>query len=125
MHAVEHITTDPSVGIEVEVRVANRSRFWLSSDYDAIPIFVGHRWTTPEGAAIGPPVLPGALPADNVHDLGSIPPGGEALVCCRVTAPSTPGRYVLRLGVVQTQFLWIDEIDPKSGARVHVDVRPV
>ncbi|MBA2609922.1 MAG: FkbM family methyltransferase [Actinobacteria bacterium] len=108
--------------LHVDVDITNNSPFWLSSEYPAIPIYCGHRWFTKAGAPVGDHPHPHALPAAAVTSLGEIPPGGRKRVTCRLAAPAESGAYVLRFGIVQTQYLWIDDIEPASGARVDVEV---
>jgi hypothetical protein len=104
------------------VTIHNRSRLWISSDHPTIPMFCGQRWFTPDGAAVGDAVQPTALRSENVTPLGAIRPGSSRRISCTVVAPTTPGRYELRFGLVQQQFLWIDSIDESTGATVAVDV---
>jgi hypothetical protein len=71
---------------------------------------LGYRWTVHDGRDAAPgasvrtplprPLAPGAAV------------GGD--MC--VVAPPAPGRYVLRLSVVQEGVAWFDDIDPDNGA---------
>ncbi len=45
----------------------------------------------------------------------SLRPGEEMDGLMRVVAPNAPGRYVLRLSVVQEGVAWFDDIDPSNG----------
>lgn len=120
--APETLDVSPGTAFDVNVDVTNQSPFWIS-DYRDIPMFCGHRWFTTDNEPIGASPQAHALPPENLHALGDLRPGGHRRVVCRVTPPSVPGDFVLRLGLVQTKFVWIDDIEPASGCRVRVRVR--
>lgn len=107
--------------VEVPVAIQNRSRLWMSSEYDLVPVYCGFRWFR-DGRPYGDPVLPRDLTKDHVTAVGSIPPRGRGGVRCRVKMPAEAGTYELRIGVVQERFVWIDEAKPASGARVRFEV---
>jgi hypothetical protein len=70
---------------------------------------LGYRWLDADGREAEPDngirtPLPRAIRA------------GETVACgVRVAAPRAPGRYVLRLSVVQEGVAWFDDVDPRNG----------
>jgi hypothetical protein len=52
-----------------------------------------------------------------------IPPLGEDRFAVRITAPETPGRYVLRITLVQEWLRWLDQAHPPIYRDVEIQVR--
>ncbi|MDB5069333.1 MAG: methyltransferase FkbM family, partial [Candidatus Eremiobacteraeota bacterium] len=71
---------------------------------------LGYRWTVHDGH----PVEPGAPVRTPLPQ--PLAPGAAVRGDMRVVAPRVPGRYVLRLSVVQEGVAWFDDIDPDNGA---------
>jgi GSCFA family protein/polysaccharide biosynthesis acetyltransferase WcbI-like protein len=95
----------------------------VNNDGDAVlvtggkhPIFLCYRWYDESeheaevGASIHT-VLPSALA-----------PGASVAVGMRICAPEHPGRYRLRVALLQSNVAWFDDIDAANGIDVFVDV---
>ena len=95
----------PGEVLEVPVRVTNTgSETWSAAGVGSgtYRVAVSYRWLTPGGK---PVVAEGArtlLPAD-------VPPGGTVDVRVHVPAPDRPGRYQLRLTLLQEGVAWFDQ----------------
>jgi hypothetical protein len=96
----------------VPVRLTNRASADLESGFP-FQTRLGYRWLADgreverERAARTP--LPGPVRA-----------GAEAEAVMHVRAPALPGRYVLRLSVVQEGVAWFDDVDPGNGVEREV-----
>lgn len=104
--------------VTIEVRVRNRSRWWLSSDFPYVPVLIGCRWLRADGSlfeANGP----------RARFADPVPPGGSATVPVSVHLPFEPGSYVLQVTLVQETYAWLDEIDPSCRTLVPADVAPL
>jgi hypothetical protein len=100
---------------EVAVRLTNRAASVLDSSFP-YTTNLGYRWFDAAGMPI--PAEDGVrtqLPR-------SLAPGETADGSMRVVAPRAPGRYLLRLSVVQEGVAWFDDIDPDNGAAQPVAV---
>ncbi len=97
--------------VDLVVRVANGSRWWLSSDFVYHPVNVGARWT--EGAEAG-----------RASFAEPVPPGGAATVTLRATLPSSAGRHILEITLVQEHFSWIADLDPRCATTLEFEVSP-
>ena len=103
--------------VTVPIRLTNRAHSELAS---SLPYRtrLGYRWLHDvrepalESSALAP--LPQTLRA-----------GETCEASLRVAAPSAPGRYILRISVVQEGVAWFDDIDPENGAEQRVVVSPV
>jgi hypothetical protein len=98
----------------VLVRLTNRAAADLESGFP-FPTRLGYRWLA-GGREIEPDnsqrtALPGPVAA-----------GAEVDAVVRVRAPRAPGRYVLRLSVVQEGVAWFDDIDASNGVEREVSV---
>jgi hypothetical protein len=101
-------------GYDVPFRLTNRAASALGSSFP-YRTQLGYRWRRDDGSAetegsVRAP-LPRALGPAETYD-GTM----------RVVAPRAPGRYVLRLSVVQEGVAWFDDIDPANGAGAHIVV---
>lgn len=99
----------------VPYELTNRATTELGSSLP-YPTQLGYRWLDDAGAAVETSSrarsgLPAPLAAGETR-------GGSM----RVVAPSAPGRYLLRLSVVQEGVGWFDDFDPNNGATQSVTV---
>jgi hypothetical protein len=96
-------------------RLTNRAGSQLASAYPQWTQ-MGYRWVDANGAADeSNDAVRTALPA-------ALAPGESGSGRMRVVAPRTPGRYLLRLSVIQEGVAWFDDIDPDNGATESVTV---
>jgi hypothetical protein len=93
-------------------RLTNRAAVELASSHPNVTN-LGYRWIDAEGVTVqsGATELP-----------GSVAPGASLHGELGVVAPALPGRYVLRISVVQDGIAWFDDIDPDNGAAGRVTV---
>ena len=87
-------------------RLTNRAAAELASSFPNVTQ-VGYRWFDANGVAAdsGAKGFP-----------GSLAPGASLQGELAIVAPALPGRYLLRLSVVQDGVAWFDDIDPDNGA---------
>lgn len=101
----------------VDVVVGNASTVpWSTDRTTTLPVNVGNRWLSGDGASV---VVPDDGRAPVARDLA---PGDHATVALEVTAPLEPGRYVLEVDVVQEGVAWFGASPGSSTARCAVDV---
>lgn len=81
----------------VRVEVANASGEKLGS-HPPFPVHLSYRWPDVQTESARTQLLP------------SLPPGEKATYAVRVIAPDAPGRYRLRLTLVQEEIAWLDMI---------------
>lgn len=99
----------------VEVRVTNGSPAdWLLDIPGGRHICMANHWLDEGGAVAIPDDGRARLP----HDLE---PGQSGLVTLEVTAPATPGRYLLEVDLVQERIAWFAQRGSPT-ARVPIDV---
>ncbi len=79
------------------------------------PVHISYRWFpgNGDGPIEGPRAL---LPA-------ALPPGEEELCRLGLKAPADPGRYMLRLTLVQEEIAWFDDPDERNAHVQEVEVR--
>ncbi|HZQ76240.1 MAG TPA: FkbM family methyltransferase [Acidimicrobiia bacterium] len=106
----------PGGSVGVPVTVANRTRWWLSSSFEYVPIHVAYRLLDEAGDAVVAEGHRTVFPEP-------LAPGGEVDLVVGVELPAAPGRYELVLTPVQEFFTWFDEIDPGCTARLPVVVQ--
>ena len=100
---------------QVSYRLTNRAASELTSAYPTWTQ-MGYRWIGANGEvdasndSVRTP-FPAALAPGESR-------GGEM----RVVAPRAPGRYLLRISVVQEGVAWFDDIDPDNGVAENVTV---
>lgn len=87
-------------------RLTNRADSVLVSAYPKTTK-VGHRWIDADGATVGSKAVP--LP-------GRLAAGESVQAHLAVAAPGVPGRYLLRVSVLQDDVAWFDDIDPGNGS---------
>jgi glycosyltransferase involved in cell wall biosynthesis len=102
----------PGERLSLEVELENRSPYALASELPN-PIHLSYHWLDENGAMA---VFDG--PRSLLHP--PLPPGGRGSYRVAVTAPESPGRYTLRLALVQEHVRWLDE--PHPGADWPVEV---
>jgi hypothetical protein len=101
----------------VPYRLENRAEQTLMPSYP-FRIRLGYRWFDPSGAAIVTDDAPRTLLPKPVAT-------GEAVHgWVDVDANCPPGRYQLRLSVVQDGVAWFDDIDPANGCSADIVVTP-
>lgn len=54
----------------------------------------------------------------------ALPPGQQNTCKVSITAPSTPGEYLLHITFVQEQVAWFDDLDPSNACAQLVRVQP-
>jgi hypothetical protein len=101
-------------GQDVPVRLTNRAASALDSSFP-YRTQLGYRWLRDDGSAESEDTVRTPLPR-------ALGPGETCAGTMRVVAPRAPGRYVLRLSVVQEGVAWFDDVDPANGTGVHVVV---
>ena len=114
---VAEVAGPPGGSVTVPVTVTNRTRWWLSSSFEFVPVHVAYRLFDETG---GPVVAEGhrtVFPEP-------LAPGREVELAVGVELPPEPGRYELVVTPVQEFFSWFDEIDPGCTARLPVIVSP-
>ena len=80
------------------------------------PTNLGYRWVDADGREAQPEnAVRTPLPRP-------LPDGETSAGAMRVVAPNEPGRYVLRLSVIQEGVAWFDDVDPDNGVAKHVHV---
>jgi hypothetical protein len=80
------------------------------------PVHLSYRWFR-EGEVVDEDE---SLRTQLTGGLGS---GSTTTLDARVLTPWAPGRYELRVSLVQEFVAWFDELDPEYGARFDVDVQ--
>jgi len=100
--------------VAIPMRLTNRAQSVLDSGFP-YTTNLGYRWFDADGRLVDAEGLRTPLP----RPLG---PGETVDGSIRVAAPGTPGRYVLRLSVVQEGIAWYDDIDPDNGSAEPVAV---
>jgi hypothetical protein len=53
---------------------------------------------------------------------GPLRPSGQCRLSLLVRAPAVPGAYELRVGLVQEQVAWFDDLNPADGVVATVQV---
>jgi len=112
---VTEITGTPGDGVVVPVTITNRTRWWLSSSFDYVPVHVAYRLYDETGHPVVPEGHRTLLPEP-------IAPGAASDVALGVELPAEPGRYELVVTPVQEFFAWFDDLDPGCTARLPVVV---
>ena len=93
---------DPSTPIPLTVEVRNASdQMWGMSD--TCPIRLGNHWLDAEGNML-------VLDDQRVSLPSPLDPGGRVSLPLSVTAPGTPGEYILRLDMVQESVAWFQDL---------------
>lgn len=113
--SVADLTGAPGELIGIPVTISNRSRFWLSTAFPHHPVHVSYRFADPEGTIVVPNGHRIALPVP-------LAPGATNDIHVTVELPADPGRYELRLTLVQDGFAWFDDVEPGSVLRLPVTV---
>lgn len=105
----------PGAAYAVPFELTNRAAPQLDAAHP-YPTNLGYRWLDADGREAGREnAVRTKLPRP-------LPDGDTAEGAMDVVAPSAPGRYVLRLSVIQEGVAWFDDIDPDNGVAEHVDV---
>ena len=99
---------------EIGVRLTNRADCELDSSFP-YTTNLSYRWFDSAGMPIAEDGVRTPLPRP-------LAPGETADGSMRVVAPRAPGRYLLRLSLVQEGVAWFDDIDPDNGAAEPVAV---
>lgn len=101
--SVDSLRVPPRARTTIDVRVRNASRqTWPGTSGERM-IYLGNHWLTESGAAV-------LVQDDGRVGLGrDIAPGEEIELALAVTAPGSPGRYVLELDLVQQQVAWFSD----------------
>ncbi len=102
----------PGETLAVAVEIRNGSPLSLAST-SPNPVHLSYHWLDPDGGV----ALFDGLRSALFPPLG---PGAAAVYPVAVTAPDAPGRYTLRLALVQEEVRWYDE--PREGAEWEVEV---
>ena len=93
---------DPATSISLTVQVTNASdRTWALSD--TCPIRLGNHWLDAEGHMLVPDDQRISLPVP-------LEPQGRVALPLSVTAPASPGEYILRLDMVQELVAWFQDV---------------
>jgi hypothetical protein len=100
----------------VQVRVRNQMAAPLGT-WQPFPVQVACRWKSADSPRFesdeGAPRTP-------MHK--GVPPGGAESLYVRVVPPSQPGRYVLRVSLVQEYKRWLDQTPTPACADIPVNV---
>ncbi|HVG11310.1 MAG TPA: glycosyltransferase [Thermoanaerobaculia bacterium] len=99
--------------LSLQVDVQNGSQFTLASALPH-PVHLSYHWLGEDGGMIVYDAPRSAL-------LPPLSPGARGSYAVEVTAPESPGRYTLRLALVQEGIRWYDE--PRDGAEWPFEVR--
>jgi hypothetical protein len=80
------------------------------------PVYACYRWYGERGEAVEA--------GSSIHTPlpGVLSPGAVARLSMRVAAPALPGRYRLRVTLLQSEVAWFEDVDPASGISATVDV---
>jgi hypothetical protein len=115
---LEHapVSLAPGAAATVQVRLRNGLRDRALGSWRPHPLQWGVRWR----AIDVPDFDRGEHPRTPIRY--GIPPLGEELCFIRIAAPATPGRYVLRITLVQEWLQWLDEIATPICIDVAVEV---
>ena len=103
----------PGQKLSVQVEIYNGSDFTLASELPH-PVHLSYHWLGEDGSMA-------IYDAPRSVLLPSLPPGSRGSYAVAVVAPEPPGRYLLRLALVQEHVRWYDE--PSEGAEWPVEVR--
>lgn len=104
---------EPGQRFSLRVEVRNGSDFLLASTFPH-PVHLGYHWLGEDGSMVVYDAPRSAL-------LPPLPPGSREIYPVTVIAPGSPGRYTLRLALVQEGVRWYDE--PRDGAEWPFEVR--
>jgi hypothetical protein len=109
------LPTSLAVGDAVRVRctVDNRGDGFLISAAPN-PVEVCYRWFDADGTPIG------AGTWEHTRLPRTIAPRGSATFKAIVAAPPVPGRFTLRLTLLQENVCWFDDVDPANAASAEV-----
>ncbi|HZQ78268.1 MAG TPA: FkbM family methyltransferase [Acidimicrobiia bacterium] len=105
----------PGAWVTVPVTVTNRTRWWLSSSFDYVPVHVAYRVFDEAGRAV-------VAEGHRTPFPEPVAPGATIDVGVGVELPGEPGRYELVVTPVQEFFAWFDDLDPGCTARLPVVV---
>ncbi len=100
--------------IACTVAVENRSPFTLSSG-GPNPVHLSYHWIDSSGSCV---VFDGLRTRLIPH----LPSGRQRTYPIDVVAPEAPGRYVLRVMLVQEYVAWLDEWDPRNAVECEIEV---
>lgn len=100
--------------LPVECVVVNRSTVPLGS-VAPHPVRLGCQWIDAAGVELDPN-------GSRADLLGTLPPNGLVQLGLDVAVPTVPGRWTLRIGVLQEGVAWFVETDPDAERRFVVDV---
>jgi hypothetical protein len=101
----------------VPYRLENRAERTLTPSYP-FRVHLGYRWFDASGAEVATGDAPRTLLP------GPVAAGEAVQGWIDVDADCAPGRYQLRLSVVQDGVAWFDDIDPANGCRAEIVVTP-
>jgi hypothetical protein len=101
----------------VPYRLENRAEQTLMPSYP-FRIHLGYRWFDPSGAEVATGEAPRTLLP------GPVATGEAVHGWIDVDANCAPGRYQLRLSVVQDGVAWFDDIDPANGCCAEIVITP-
>ncbi|HVR97750.1 MAG TPA: glycosyltransferase [Thermoanaerobaculia bacterium] len=102
----------PGQRLPLQVEVRNRSDFTLASVLPN-PVHLSYHWIGEDGGMA-------VYDAPRAALVPPLPAGSDGSYGITVTAPGLPGRYTLRLALVQENVRWYDE--PREGAEWPVEV---
>lgn len=96
----------PGEAMRLPLVVVNRSRWWLSSDFEYVPINLAYHWVDASGAVA-------VFDGHRTPFPTPLGPGRAVRLDLTVELPAEPGRYDLVITMVQESFGWADQIDPR------------
>jgi hypothetical protein len=105
----------PAEMLAVPVRVTNRSRWWLSSDFVYEPVHLAYRFYDAAG---------GLAVAEGHRTSFPRPLGPKRSVGLDLTVqlPAVAGRYHLAVTALQESIAWFDELEPTCDVRIPAEV---
>ncbi len=107
---------EPGQPVACTVAIENRSP-WSLRTLGANPVHISYHWIDSSGS----PVVFDGLRTRLIPEL---PSGRQRTYPVDVIAPDVPGRFSLRVTLVQEYVAWFDEWDPRNAAQCFVEVLP-
>ena len=109
-------TVSAGTSFLLDVTIRNTSEYIYSSADREYPVNATYQWLDENRDILVFDGIRTPLPED-IH------PGGSAMVAAKIISPEIPGRYLLRLSLVQEQVHWFYQADRRLDYLLPMEVR--